>query len=468
MSSYFAVIILVTLTTVGGILIFKTITPNTEITNNIQTQSNNQIIIETQNVQNNTINLYIRNLGSRSQKIEEIYVNNHPANPEYTVQVQATGTEEDTLQPKTTTLVKIGSTYEPGKTYHIKIITDSNSIIQCSVKLPETIKPICSNSSNWWDTSYKHRKKIKIKTDTAIPDEYTVSITTKKTEINYLTTHNDLRIIYYHNSVYQELHRVIKEDNNNITITFKTVKPIQTDSQNQDYYLYYDNPSANNPPKNASKVYLWYDDFSTNTLERYHLLKSVDIHGGSNQYKLPEYDDVNQRISFDTGDNYASDMYPKGLIVDNVLISLDFWADKKYPTDATVALVSRMNNLGVGSTHYYYHVSHGRYSSPGGTYNSWSNSERNTLMYNPNTSTYWGFNDVHTLRYGLYGNRHILWMDNAIDEVPLADSTHEGYTGSGMVGWVPSQARGWMDNLIIRKYVLNEPVLSFFEEENCE
>lgn len=47
LSSYFAILILIALTTVGGFIIYRATLPNTKITNNIQTQTNKAIILET-------------------------------------------------------------------------------------------------------------------------------------------------------------------------------------------------------------------------------------------------------------------------------------------------------------------------------------------------------------------------------------------------------------------------------------
>ena len=43
-------------------------------------------------------------------------------------------------------------------------------------------------------------------------------------------------------------------------------------------------------------------------MTNYDKAKWVDMHGAANEYVSPTYDAVNQRVWFDTGDNYASDM----------------------------------------------------------------------------------------------------------------------------------------------------------------
>ena len=215
-----------------------------------------------------------------------------------------------------------------------------------------------------------------------------------------------------------------------------------------------------NPPDDSSLVYLWFDDFSQDTLSQYDLAKWVDIHGGPSEYDPPTYDALNERVSFDTGDNHASDMYPIGLNVADALISVDYWADLNYPTDATLVFVSRLTNPGTSSSHYYYHFSHGSYTSPGGSVDSWNNGERNTQMYSPPSNTYWTFNVAHTVTYAAYGESHKLWYNTDVGDIPLASATYAGYNGPGRWGWSPAQARGWADNMLIRRYVEPEPTVT--------
>jgi len=322
--------------------------------------------------------------------------------------------------------------------------------------------------SNWWDMSYLYRRRLNITTTPALPAGYSVSFTLDTTGAGFQDDGDDLRVVYWNGTGYEELDRANETSFNdaNTEIWFATVSQIPSGGYDDNYYVYYGNPSALNPPANRSNVYLWWDDFSSNTLSRYDLAKWVDIHGADTYYATPTYDAANERVTFDTGDNYASDMYPKGINVSDALICVTFWADLNYPTDATIALISRLNNPGIGSTHYYYHFSHGSYTSPGGSYNSWTNGERNTLMYSPPSNTYWVFNQVHNLTYAAYGTSHKLWFDEKPDDTPLASATHSGDTSPGRWGWAPAQVRGWVDDLLIRRYVEPEPTVSVGAQES--
>jgi hypothetical protein len=198
------------------------------------------------------------------------------------------------------------------------------------------------------------------------------------------------------------------------------------------------------------------------------MAKWVDIHGGPSLYRPPSHDATNERLNFDTGDNYASDIYPKGIVETDFLIEVDFWSDRNYPYDATIALISRLQNPGTSSTHYYLDFSHGRYDSPGITVDSWTNGERSNTIYSEPSDYYWSFGSVHTFVYAVSGNTQKFWWNREIDQPPnvaVSDTTH---TGGGRLGISPAQARGWWDNLLIRKYLEPEPSVSLQSEENLE
>jgi hypothetical protein len=327
---------------------------------------------------------------------------------------------------------------------------------------------------NWWNTNYDYRRTITINNSvmSTLSAGYSVVLTFDTASLvsadKMLPNGNDLRIVYWDGIQNIELDRVNETAFNsaNTKIWFKAQREISASGSDSNYYVYYGFSGAANPPNNRSNVYVWWDDFSINSLAKYNLSKWVDIHGSATEYIAPTYDAANQRVSFDTGDNYASDMYPIGVNEADALIQVKFWADLSYPTDATVALVSRLNDPGPSSTHYYFHFSHGSYTSPGGSYNSWTNGERNTLMYNPASNTYWSFNSVNTFTYAAYGTSHKLWWNEEPDPTPIAFGTHSGTTSAGRWGWAPAQVRGWVDDILIRKYVEPEPTVSLGSEES--
>ena len=261
-------------------------------------------------------------------------------------------------------------------------------------------------------------------------------------------------------------------------IIFKSQVDIPTNGSNSGHYIMYGNPSPGLPaPLTNTNVYLWYDDFSTDPFSgaaRYNRSKAADIHGSG--YASPSYDAVNQRVNFDTGDNQTADMYVDNVGFSNgerdVLIAVDHFADLNYPTNATDAIVVRVNAINTSSTHEYLHYSHGSYpASPAIAWDSGNNGERNTLGGSASPVPYWPFNSARTWAFASFGTTARFWEDGDLDaepwftvEVPLLSGSTTA-PQSGYMGVAPAQSRGWWDNLIIRRYTEPEPALSFAAEE---
>ena len=146
------------------------------------------------------------------------------------------------------------------------------------VRVTDSASPPVSVNSNtvsitsqigWWNTNFHFRSVMTIRNDmgATLSSGYTVHlnadtaslISTGKMQPNG----NDLRIVYHVGSSFVELDRNIVGINTNSTqIYFKIQDNIPTNTTEQNYELYYGNPSANNPPENMSNIYLWYDDFN--------------------------------------------------------------------------------------------------------------------------------------------------------------------------------------------------------------
>lgn len=247
-------------------------------------------------------------------------------------------------------------------------------------------------------------------------------------------------------------------DNNGTSKIWVEVKTSGTST----IYMYYGNPTAISA-SDGNATFLFFDDFSTNTLANYDKAKWVDVHGDG--YIAPTYDVANQRVAFDTGDNYASDMYPIGLTVADFLMEVDFWADASYPSNATIALVGRLENPGTSSTHYYLDFSHGNYDSPGITVDSWVNGERSNTVYSEVSDYYWPFTQVHTFRYALFGSTQKFWWNKDVSQPPDISVTDTTHTSAGRLGLVPAQVRGWWDNFRVRRYLEPEPSATVGSEE---
>ncbi len=339
-----------------------------------------------------------------------------------------------------------------------------------------------------WPTGYSRRRAITVTTGPNPPalgyNGYTVRVTGFDTASEIAQGEmradgNDLRVFYWDGSVWTEVPRLVTGINTADThIIFKLQTDIAPNGTNTDHYIFYGNPAAG-PPEALSytNVYLWYDDFSTDPFAagsaRYTRAKAVDIHGQG--YRAPTYDPFNQRTLFDTGDNITSDMYVDNALFSNaeqdVLITVDHFADFNYPFNATNAIVARVSTISTTSTHVYVHYSHGTYpASPAVTWNSWTNGERNTLG-GTGPLTYWPFNSARTWAFAVFGTTAKFWDDGDLDPEPWFGAEPPLLIGSttppqsGYFGLAPSQSRGWWDNLTIRRYTEPEPTASLAAEE---
>ncbi len=130
----------------------------------------------------------------------------------------------------------------------------------------------------WWDPLWLSRQKITIDTTAAVPNGYTVSLTFDHWALvdagKSLDNGDDIRVVYWDGSgsTWVELDRWRDLDttwNNasaDTTIWFKIQAAISASGSDDNYYLYYNNLSATNPPDDGSNVFLFYDDFEGGAL----------------------------------------------------------------------------------------------------------------------------------------------------------------------------------------------------------
>lgn len=122
---------------------------------------------------------------------------------------------------------------------------------------------------NWWNSDYAYRKQITIFNNalSPLPVNYSICVTTDTSSLvsngKVLQNGDDLRIVYLSGSSWGELDRVVNNMNTASTqVWFKTQKTIGPNVSDNEYFMYYGNPSATSPPANQSNVYLWFDDFN--------------------------------------------------------------------------------------------------------------------------------------------------------------------------------------------------------------
>ena len=122
---------------------------------------------------------------------------------------------------------------------------------------------------NWWNANYSYRRQITIVNNVAstLDVGYSVCVTMDTASLisagKMLSSENDLRVIYWSGNTWIELDReVIHMNITSTQVWFKTQAVIEANASDSNYYIYYGNPSAGNPPANKRNIYLWFDDFS--------------------------------------------------------------------------------------------------------------------------------------------------------------------------------------------------------------
>jgi len=127
---------------------------------------------------------------------------------------------------------------------------------------------------NWWNLNYDYHRRITIVNNVAstLGSGYSVCLTVNTASLvsnsKMLSSGNDLRIVYWNGSSWVEKDRDVIDMNTNSTqVSFKTQADISASNLDNNYYIYYGNPSAMNPPASKSNVYDFWDDFDDGSLD---------------------------------------------------------------------------------------------------------------------------------------------------------------------------------------------------------
>ena len=126
----------------------------------------------------------------------------------------------------------------------------------------------------WWDASYLYRQQVTVTTGTAGVDSgYSVMTTLNHASLvgdgKSQSDGDDVRVLYWDSGAcsWSELDRALAEDStwdsSSTKAWFKLQADISASSSDSDYYLYYGNATAANPPADKSNVYLYWDDFES-------------------------------------------------------------------------------------------------------------------------------------------------------------------------------------------------------------
>jgi len=313
------------------------------------------------------------------------------------------------------------------------------------------IKTSQSQNTSWWNPAYKYRKPINISNqhNSDLPKGYSVNISVNTNDLyshqKLRSDGKDLRIVWYNSSseAWLELDRVNETNFNtvNTQIWFKTQVSINPNTDDTNYYLYYGNEYADNPPENKSKVYDVYDDFTQSDGDA----DGWTVISGTWSVINNEYREnsglTNRRSILDT------------YTVENASIEVKI---KNSGTSFGVGILFRYSDMGnfycAGIGYWDREIAYA--NCTGG---SWG-----TPVYDGEDETNLVNDQWYNLKVDTLGSRHKIYLDEElrIDDI---DESHLSAAQIGFLTWtnIPS----YYDDLKIRLLVETPPILTIGTEE---
>jgi flagellin-like protein len=206
----------------------------------------------------------VGNSGTSDTTIIGVYVGTSASNMQSYTPTFATSSS---LAAGTINSFSVDYAWENATMYYFKVVPAAQQALTFPAKAPE---PSPQGGSSWWNSQYGYRQLITVTNNEALmlPAGYSVEVTLDTASLvsagKMLSDCSDLRIAYLQGSSWVELDRDVIDGGTSATqVWFKTQAAIgASPSADSDYYVYYGNPSASNPPANKNNVYLWFDDFN--------------------------------------------------------------------------------------------------------------------------------------------------------------------------------------------------------------
>jgi len=347
----------------------------------------------------------------------------------------------------------------------------------------------------WWDTNYLLRFNVNVTTGANLPDKgyngYTARIPSLDTQSLVAAGEmqadcSDLRILYYDGLSWQELTRhVIGCNTTSTDIRFMLAADIPASSNDDNYYLYYDNGTpAGLPALSTTNVYLWYDDATIDRSASYTRGRVDNWHGNgwdnSMAWNAAGY------YAYNTGDNFTSG-YRRPVDERDVYIEAEFFHTGCYNQNITTGVLVRgvinSGTLGSENSNHYYSSNRGEFPNggtpcTGGGYthdgdilkdqrtaapavngpnppdviaNAWRRQGLAAWLTGPTNLAFWD-EDI-TANWAALG-----YPAGANLQVSGTDNNNEN-PGRGFAAVMTAQDIGRFRNVVMRRYINPEPAL---------
>ncbi|NJL44113.1 MAG: hypothetical protein HC945_02230, partial [Nitrosarchaeum sp.] len=344
--------------------------------------------------------------------------------------------------------------------------------------------------TSWWNSSYLYRKQITITTGSDSPatgyTNYTVQIQTDTTGDLFQDDGDDIRVIYYNGTGNEEIDiHLIGPDSANTLLRFALQADITAGGSDNDYYLYYANPSAANPPRNLSQVYLWYDNASSDQEAAYTQGRFDSSCLGVGYGNGVSHNSAGYYL-IDTGDNQCDSIRPTGITELDVYVEYEQYQTDSYPNNMESGPVARATVTGSGATedssaYYGYMIADSTFD--GAAYPEHDDiigGERSTVIVTNGAlgqfpATSWTRLGLAT--WNVNPTNLSAWYDAAPLEnttggwgTPRFSGTHDAgsdYETAGQAGLWLQQDESRVRNILIRKYTYPEPTGSLGSQEDA-
>jgi hypothetical protein len=322
-----------------------------------------------------------------------------------------------------------------------------------------------SEPDPWWNSRYGFRQRVSIQNESttdSLSTEYSVKVLFDHSTVGALASGNDVRMVYWNGSEFVEIDRVNESSwrSGSTEIWFKTQADISASGYDNHYYLYYNNIAAESPPADRSTVYLWYDDFSTDTLSNYYTGRFVDF--ADDQVGDVTYNAGD--ISFVNGDKQDGGILIPSIEESNLLIScnVNLISERGDTKGSTFGLGLRWTSS--TNANYGFYRSATTTNSPG-IHDTTSGELKNNVGSIANESTtQLAVATDYFFMYAAYNDQHRLWKDT--NDTSSANLNGTGFLQTTGNPFVQSgEQTGTLDNLLVRKYFEPEPTITLGSEE---